>query len=54
MGFGGSRKLEETVKRGSDPHVAKRENGATYGDMTEQRFGEMKFRTRDLGMSIRG
>jgi hypothetical protein len=36
MGFGGSRELEETVKRGSAP----------YGDMTEQRLGKMKFRTR--------
>lgn len=42
MGFGDSRELEETVRRGSAP----------YGDMTEQRFGEMKFRTGGLGMSI--
>jgi hypothetical protein len=54
MGFGVSRELEETVKKGFAPHVAKRMPGTTYADMAEQSSGETGFRIRGSGMSSQG
>jgi hypothetical protein len=37
---------------GFGAYIVKRKNGATFRDVKEQRFGDTRFYTRDLGISM--
>jgi hypothetical protein len=44
--------MEGTMKRGFSPYVAKKKIRTTYYDVKEQKFGETRFLTTDLGTSM--